>query len=164
DERSTARRPQGGQAAGPGNESDARRDGPDFASGGDSGGCIGDRRRRGAIDCGIGVNGFRAEVNTIKVTNKESNEPLNLLTKQAKHGDPIAKLLLKQINAKQAAKAADAAKPAGVAATDEDSETQETSGKSETSEKGEAASASESGAESAGPAEAGKGELVDQRA
>ena len=34
------------------------------------------------------------KVNTVKVTLKESNEQLPLLTKQAKHGDPIAKLLL----------------------------------------------------------------------
>lgn len=52
--------------------------------------------------------------NSIKIALKESNEPLQLLTRQAKHGDVVAKLLLKQIQKKQQG-AAQSKKPASPA-------------------------------------------------
>jgi hypothetical protein len=51
------------------------------------------------------------KVDPIKLAIKESTEPVTLLTQQAKHGDVVAKMLLKQINQKAAAKQAAAAKP-----------------------------------------------------
>jgi hypothetical protein len=102
------------------------------------------------------------KVNPVKLANKEANEPIQLLTKQAKHGDVVAKLLLKQINAKLAAKQAQTAKPEEAEAADEGSEAEGASEKHETSEAG--GSQSSESPESIGPAEAGKGELVDQHA
>jgi hypothetical protein len=109
-----------------------------------------------------GTTGSVPKVNAVKVANKEANEPLQLLTKQAKHGDPIAKLLLKQITAKQAAKQAESAETEGASETEESSPKEETHG-AESSAKSEGSESSQ-GSESAGPAEAGKGELVDQHA
>ncbi len=43
--------------------------------------------------------------NNPAIANKEANEPLPLLTKQAKHGDQVAKLILKKIQKRDAAKA-----------------------------------------------------------
>jgi hypothetical protein len=103
------------------------------------------------------------KVNSVKVANKEANEPLLLLTKQAKHGDPVAKILLKQINARQAAKAAEATTPEKAAAASEDTETEETSEKPAAHESAEPSGSAES-AGTGGVSEAGKGELVDQHA
>lgn len=49
------------------------------------------------------TNNAQPKVNQVKLAAKESNEPLQLLTKQAKHGDQVAKQILKQLEKKQAA-------------------------------------------------------------
>jgi hypothetical protein len=58
------------------------------------------------------------KVDAIKLAIKESNEPIALLTQQARQGDVVAKLLLKQITQKAAAKEALAAKPQSAAVSD----------------------------------------------
>jgi len=51
------------------------------------------------------------KIDPIKLAIKESSEPISQLTQQAKQGDVVARLILKQINAKTAAKQAQTAKP-----------------------------------------------------
>jgi hypothetical protein len=86
------------------------------------------------------------KVDPIKLAINESTEPIALLTQQAKHGDVVAKLLLKQITQKAAAKQAVTAKPQAAAAGDP------------------ASSASSASTNSTGPATARKGELVNHKA
>jgi hypothetical protein len=91
------------------------------------------------------------KLNNAKLANKEANEPLLLLTKQAKHGDVVAKLILKQLAKKEAAHQSQGGRPNAPSNVADDE------GEAAPSHEGSASvgSSGHSGEEeSAGPAEA----------
>ena len=105
------------------------------------------------------------KVNNVKLANKEANEPLVLLTKQAKHGDVVAKLILKQLAKKQAAhQSENTTSNAASNVADDEGETEGASGGHESSAK-ITSSAHAGEEESGGPvevSESGENQHADQ--